>query len=519
MIRLRRDADTPSSLRVIDRFVGGWPTRRQSSEHRGRADPRSTRTVSRIAPSPDRHRAFRAARPARPPGSICGFSPGVAPPMSSWERFVAPWCKPCAPNLTAFAVRRAHSVGVILARVTGTPMFDPKRLRDRMVEVHLAGRGITDSRVLDAFRSVPREAFVADELAEFAYADTPLPIGQGQTISQPYIVAFTVQALALHGSERVLEVGTGSGYAAAILGRLAKSVCTIERVPELADAAKDRLARLGFDNVRVTCGDGSLGWPEHAPYDAIAVAAGGPKAPPALLSQLAIGGRLVIPIGDDESSQILTCITREDETEFRYEPLADVRFVPLIGEQAWDESARLVRSPRRTSPVRRPGHPGPRSGRTNRRHRRRVARCAHRSYRRRAARPARRGVARHERVLPDARAHHARAHCPSRLPVRGGGGRLARRFPDRRLRARGRSTLEARLHALRALPDVDVAQRGGARLRRLAPRVQRGPSPAQGGLPRARSLQPLHVDRGGPRVPRRGRPRRCEGRAPPLQQR
>jgi protein-L-isoaspartate(D-aspartate) O-methyltransferase len=224
-------------------------------------------------------------------------------------------------------------------------MFDPKRLRERMVEVHLAARGITDSRVLDAFRSVPREAFVGDELAEFAYADTPLPIGQGQTISQPYIVAVTVQALALDGSERVLEVGTGSGYAAAILGRLAKSVCTIERVPELADAAKDRLARLGFDNVRVTCGDGSLGWPEHAPYDAIAVAAGGPKAPPALLSQLAVGGRLVIPIGDDESSQILTRITREDETEFRHEPLADVRFVPLIGEQAWDESVRLVRSP------------------------------------------------------------------------------------------------------------------------------------------------------------------------------
>ena len=225
-------------------------------------------------------------------------------------------------------------------------MLDTKRLRSRMVEVHLAGRGIADPRVLDAFRSVPREAFVREELAEFAYADTPLPIGQSQTISQPYIVAFTVQALALKGSERVLEVGTGSGYAAAILGRLAKVVYTIERVQNLADAAKDRLARLGFDNVEVTCGDGSLGWPEHAPYDAIAVAAGGPKAPSALLSQLAIGGRLVIPIGDDESSQILTCITREDETEFRREPLADVRFVPLIGEQAWDESSRLVRPPR-----------------------------------------------------------------------------------------------------------------------------------------------------------------------------
>jgi len=206
-----------------------------------------------------------------------------------------------------------------------------------MVDVHLARRGISDVKVLDAFRRVPREAFVPEDLIEFAYEDTPLPIGKGQTISQPYIVAFTVEALGLRGGERVLEVGTGSGYAAAILAYIAGDVYTIERVPSLADSAKERLGRLGIAHVHVTCGDGSLGWPEHAPYDAIAVAAGGPKAPPALLSQLALGGRLVIPIGPDESSQMLVRITRASETEYRHEQLTDVRFVPLIGEQAWSE--------------------------------------------------------------------------------------------------------------------------------------------------------------------------------------
>jgi len=206
-----------------------------------------------------------------------------------------------------------------------------------MVDAHLARRGIEDPRILSAFREVPREAFVAGDLAEFAYDDAPLPIGEGQTISQPYVVALTAHELRLRGGERVLEVGTGSGYAAAILGCLARDVSTIERVPSLAAAAEERLARLGFTNVEVRCGDGSLGWPERAPFDAIAVAAGGPKAPPALLSQLAIGGRLVIPIGADESSQVLTRITRESETTFREEPLTDVRFVPLIGEQAWGE--------------------------------------------------------------------------------------------------------------------------------------------------------------------------------------
>jgi protein-L-isoaspartate(D-aspartate) O-methyltransferase len=214
-------------------------------------------------------------------------------------------------------------------------MLDFQQARSRMVDVYLARRGIRDPKVLDAFRSVPREAFVPDELAEFAYEDTPLPIGESQTISQPYIVALTAQALRLQGGERVLEVGAGSGYAAAILSHLVKDVYTIERIEALAESAKKRLAGLGFTHVQVTCGDGSLGWPVHAPYDAIAVAAGGPKVPPALLSQLAIGGRLVIPVGPDDASQVLMRITRESDAEYREEPLTDVRFVRLIGEQGW----------------------------------------------------------------------------------------------------------------------------------------------------------------------------------------
>jgi protein-L-isoaspartate(D-aspartate) O-methyltransferase len=217
--------------------------------------------------------------------------------------------------------------------------------RVRMVELHLARRGIADPAVLDAFATVPREAFVPEGLAEFAYEDTPLAIGEGQTISQPYIVALTVQALGLRGRERVLEIGTGSGYAAAILSRIAEQVYTVERIASLADSARVRLARLGYSNVQVLCGDGSLGWKEHAPFDAIAVAAGGPKAPPALLAQLAIGGRLVMPIGPEGSPQVLVRITREAEKQYREEPLAEVCFVPLIGEHGFrDAGVHVVRS-------------------------------------------------------------------------------------------------------------------------------------------------------------------------------
>jgi len=215
--------------------------------------------------------------------------------------------------------------------------MDLTALRERMVDLQLAGRGISDGHVLQAFREIPREAFLPDELQEFAYKDAPLPIGDGQTISQPYIVAVTVQALRLSPADRVLEVGTGSGYAAAVLGRLAKEVITIERRESLADRAHTRLGGLGFHNVTVIHGDGTLGWPEREPYDAIAVAAGGPEVPKALLAQLAPAGRLVIPVGPDESSQHLVRVTRDSDGSFREERLAEVRFVPLIGEQGWPD--------------------------------------------------------------------------------------------------------------------------------------------------------------------------------------
>lgn len=208
--------------------------------------------------------------------------------------------------------------------------------REYMVEDQLARRGIHDERVLSAFREVPREAFIPPELAEFAYRDTPLPIAEGQTISQPYIVAVTARALNLEGGEKVLEVGTGSGYAAAILARLAGRVYSVERHVALADAARERLRTLGVSNVEVLHGDGTLGWPEHAPYDAIAVAAAAPEVPRALLEQLAPGGRLVIPVGAEGAAQVLMRITREG-SGFREEVLSGVRFVPLIGAQGFQE--------------------------------------------------------------------------------------------------------------------------------------------------------------------------------------
>jgi protein-L-isoaspartate(D-aspartate) O-methyltransferase len=212
------------------------------------------------------------------------------------------------------------------------PNFE--RQRSRMVRVHLARRGITDARVLAALGRVPREEFVPADCVRSAYADGPLPIGAGQTISQPYIVAMTAEALQLEGGERVLEVGTGSGYAAAVLAEITREVFSVERVPCLAEAARERLARLGYDNVQVACADGSLGWPEYAPYQAIAVAAVGPQVPPALLAQLAPGGRLIIPVGP-EGNQTLLRVTRTGRDRYEEEPLADVRFVPLIGAQGF----------------------------------------------------------------------------------------------------------------------------------------------------------------------------------------
>lgn len=206
--------------------------------------------------------------------------------------------------------------------------------RRKMVEGQLIARGITDERVIAAFLDVPREAFVPAELAARAAEDGPLPIGEGQTISQPYIVALTMQALRLRGTERVLEIGTGSGYAAALLSRCAREVFSVERLEPLASSARDTLRRLGFDSVDVLCADGTRGWPEHAPYDAIAVAAAAPRLPLALLDQLAEDGRLVVPLGATQDAQVLVRVTREGD-RFVEERLADVRFVPLIGEHGW----------------------------------------------------------------------------------------------------------------------------------------------------------------------------------------
>jgi len=205
-----------------------------------------------------------------------------------------------------------------------------------MVEYQLRRRGILDPLVLRAFAEVPREAFVPPELAVHAYADAPLPIGHGQTISQPYVVAMTVQALGLSGHERVLEIGTGSGYAAAILGTISREVETVERIEELARTAAARLARLGYAHIHVHHADGTLGWPAGAPYEAICVAAGAPAPPPSLLQQLAIGGRLVLPHGDADHQRLVR-IVRRDAGAFFEEDLGDVRFVPLVGAEGWPE--------------------------------------------------------------------------------------------------------------------------------------------------------------------------------------
>ena len=229
-------------------------------------------------------------------------------------------------------------------------MPDVAAQRDRMVERQVAARGVRDPSVLAAMRSVPRERFLPPDLEEFAYQDAPLPIEQGQTISQPFIVALMTEALALGPEDRVLEIGTGSGYAAAVLARVAREVYTIERHAELADRARTRLAQLGFDNVVVRHGDGTLGWPEHAPYDAIVVAAGGPHVPESLLEQLAPGGRLVIPVGEDRGLQQLVRVTRCADGSLSREELGDVRFVPLIGAHGWS-AERVVETSRAARPA------------------------------------------------------------------------------------------------------------------------------------------------------------------------
>lgn len=214
-------------------------------------------------------------------------------------------------------------------------MSDAESRRRSMVERQILGRGVRDERVLEAMRTVPREAFLPESLAELAYDDTPLPIEEEQTISQPYIVALMAEALELKPADRVLEIGAGSGYAAAVLSRVAREVYTVERHGSLAGLARERLRRLGYGNVQVLHGDGTLGWPEHAPYDAIVVAAGGPDVPRSLQEQLAPGGRLVIPIGSDPRTQELIRVRRTGPDQWEREDLGAVRFVPLVGAQGW----------------------------------------------------------------------------------------------------------------------------------------------------------------------------------------
>lgn len=209
------------------------------------------------------------------------------------------------------------------------------RRRQRMVLADIARRGIDDDRVLKALGTVRRERFVPEDLAELAYNDAPLPIADGQTISQPFIVALMAEQARIQPDDRVLEVGTGSGYGAAVLACLAAEVWTIERYHDLAVRAKAVLAAEGFTNVKVVEGDGTLGWPEAAPFDAIIVTAGGPAPPEALCEQLVDGGRLVIPIGKKRRSQRLLRVTRKGD-RFVEERLGAVRFVPLVGEEGWD---------------------------------------------------------------------------------------------------------------------------------------------------------------------------------------
>ncbi len=301
-----------------------------------------------------------------------------------------------------------------------------EREREQMVQRQMAARGIRDQAVLEAMAAVPRHAFVPGDLDEHAYADTPLPIGQSQTISQPYMVAMMAEALKLKPDDRVLEIGAGSGYAAAVLAEIAGDVYTVERHKSLAESARKALQAAGYEDVHVRHGDGSLGWPEHAPYDGIVVAAGGPSIPEPLKEQLAVGGRLVIPVGPAPRTQKLVRLVRRGEDEYEEENLGHVRFVPLVGEAGWQADQVEQRSgkgrrslwrgrgggqaatsdttsrPAPTVRATRPPHharthrPG---GRTHTGHRNGRPRRAARPDRRRARRPPWRSLSRQGRIL------------------------------------------------------------------------------------------------------------------------
>jgi protein-L-isoaspartate(D-aspartate) O-methyltransferase len=219
-----------------------------------------------------------------------------------------------------------------------TDTIDFAAEREAMVERQLRRRGITGKRILDAFREVPREKFIGDEFAHLAYGDHPLPIEAQQTISQPYIVALMIEAAGIGLRDKVLEVGAGSGYAAAVISRIAGKVIAIERQHELVEVARGRMTRLGLDNVEIVEGDGTRGCPEHAPFDAILAAASGSHVPRPLTEQLADGGRLVMPVGNPGSVQQLVKVTKADDGSLRQSNLGEVRFVPLIGEEGWKDA-------------------------------------------------------------------------------------------------------------------------------------------------------------------------------------
>lgn len=223
-----------------------------------------------------------------------------------------------------------------------TPLGPDGDRREAMVREQLAARDVRDERLLAAFRRVPREALAPEVPLEEIYADHPSPIGHGQTISQPYMVALMLQPLHLAGTERVLEIGTGSGYQAALLAELSAEVFTVERIPELADAARARLAALGYSNIRFRTGDGTMGWPEEAPYDAIVVSAGARGIPPPLIAQLADGGRLIIPVGE-AGYQELALIERKG-ADYSRKDLGGCRFVKLIGQEGWREEEGKVKT-------------------------------------------------------------------------------------------------------------------------------------------------------------------------------
>jgi len=222
-------------------------------------------------------------------------------------------------------------------------MTDFAAERETMVRRQIAGRGIEGELLLEAFRAVPREDFVPDAMREFAYEDGPLPIEAGQTVSQPYIVALMIEAAGVARGGRILEIGAGSGYSAAVMSRIAGEVIAIERHSELVALARGRMERLGFDNVRILEGDGTGGVLEEAPFEAILCAASGSHVPEPLRRQLSIGGILVMPVGEPEAVQTLVKVTRRGEEEFDEETLGPVRFVPLIGAHGWADPGRETR--------------------------------------------------------------------------------------------------------------------------------------------------------------------------------